>query len=157
MYQTLVLSLGVLLVVGVGYFVKHTDQTGVIPSAVSTPVSTSTPQSVTINVAGTYVCDVDSKCGDPRVLILKDDGELRMTTSYASGVEILEEAGTWKIEPKGDITILLTGTNIEVYATPHVLSLRKVSDMTLVGVESANPEYKEWGNYFFRKEIKEEE
>ncbi len=157
MYQTLVLGLGVLLIVGVGYFVKHTDQAGVITSAVSVEVSTSTTQNTSAGIAGTYVCDVDSKCNDPRILILKDDGELRMTTSYASGVEILEEAGTWKIEPKGDITILLTGTNTEVYVTPHVLSLRKVSDTTLAGLESTNPEDKEWGNYFFRKEIKEEE
>lgn len=157
MYQTLVLGLGVLLLIGVGYFIERTDQAGVITSLVSTPVSTSTPQSVTLSLTGTYVCDIDSKCGDPRILILEDDGELHMTTSYASGVEILEEVGTWLLEAKGDIIILLTGTNTEVYATPERLSLRRVSDATLAGLPNTSPEYKEWGTSLFRKELKEAE
>ncbi len=157
MYQTLVLGLGVLLLIGVGYFIGHTDQAGIITSVVSVPVSTSTAQSTPTNIAGTYVCDIDSKCSDPRILILEEDGELRMTTSYASGVEILEEVGTWLFEAKGDIVILLTGTNTEVYATPERLSLRRVSDVTLTGLPSANPEYKGWGTSLFRKELKEAE
>ncbi len=157
MYQTLVLGLGVLLLLGVGYFIGHTDQTGVINSAVSTPVSTSTTQTASTSVAGTYVCDIDSKCSDPRILILEEDGELRMTTSYTSGVEILEEVGTWLVEAKGDVLIFLTGTNTEVYATPERLSLRKLSDVTLAGLPSTNVEYKEWGTSLFRKELKEAE
>lgn len=157
MYQTLVLGLGVLLIIGVGYFVKHTDQAGVITSAVSVEVSTSTTQNTSAGIAGTYVCDVDSKCSDPRVLVLEESGELRMTTSYASGVEILEETGTWKIESKGDITIFLTGTNTEVYTTPQTLLLRKVSEVTLAGLPNASSEYKEWGTSLFRKELKEAE
>ena len=157
MYQTLVLGLGVLLIAGVGYFIEHTDQAGIITSAVSIPVSTSTPQEMTTSLAGTYVCDIDSKCSDPRILILEDDGELRMTTSYASGVEILEEVGTWLLEAKGDIVVLLTGTNTEVYVAPERLSLRKVSDITLAGLPSISPEYKDWGVSLFRKELKEAE
>lgn len=157
MYQTLVLGLGILLLIGVGYFIEHTDQAGIITSAVSTEVSTSTTQNTPTNIAGTYVCDVDSKCNDPKVLVLKDDGELHMTTSYASGVEILEEVGTWLLEAKGDVAIFLTGTNTEVYVAPHMFYLRKVSDMTLVGLPSTNPEYKEWGSSLFRKKTKEEE
>lgn len=157
MYQIFVLGLGVLLLIGVGYFIEHTDQTGIITAAVSTEVGTSTIQSTPTGVAGTYVCDVDSKCSDPRVLVLEESGELRMTTSYASGVEIFEEVGTWKIEPKGDIVIVLTGTNAEVYMTPERLSLRKLRDITLAGLPSTNPEYKEWGTSLFRKKLKEVE
>lgn len=163
MYQTLVLGLGVLLIAGLGYFIKSTDQTGVITttlfatSTATTGEATSTAQLSSSRIEGLYLCDIDSKCPDPRTLIIYEDGGLRMTTSFDNGVEVLEETGTWIQDKEGNITLLITGTNNELYVDPLPLSLKQISSSTLVGTGSSAPQYKDWKESIFRKQQKQDE
>jgi hypothetical protein len=163
MYQALVLGLGVLLIAGLGYFIKNTDQTGVINTTISTTQNTTSKGGATstpveaLSLAGTYVCDVDSKCPNPRTLVIYEDGGLRMTTSFDNGVEVLEETGTWIQGEDGSVTLLITGTNNELYVDPLPLSLKQISSSTLVGTETTAPQYRDWKDPIFRKQQKQEE
>jgi hypothetical protein len=163
MYQALVLGLGVLLIAGLGYFIKQTDQAGVINTTLSTTQSAtstgdaSSAKTDSLALVGIYVCDVDSKCPNPRTLVIYEDGGLRMTTSFDNGVEMLEETGTWLQGKEGDVTLLITGTNNELYADPHPLSLKQISSSTLIGTGSSDPEYGDWKDPIFRKQQKQDE
>lgn len=159
MYQTFVLGLGALLIFGVAYFIQHTDQAGVVTSNLSTNKDTTQSATSTTStsepVSGTYVCDSDSKCENPRVLTLSENGELRMVTTFDNGVEVLEELGSWTFG-QGMVTLIITGTPNELYAEPHTLHLKKMSSMTLVAAGGTTT-YKDWGNPAFKKSYKEEE
>lgn len=80
-----------------------------------------------------------------------------MTTSFDNGVEILEEIGTWTADAKGNVSLIITGTNSEIYPTPYILSARLVSSSTLLGVKTEGNLYKDWVNPLFRKRQASEE
>jgi len=149
MYQTIVLGLGFLLLVGGAYLIKRTDQSGVIQNTISTASST---QYDAASITGTYICDTDSKCQNPRILTMTDDGELTLTTSYDNGVEVLRENGSWKMDSEGNVTFIITGTPTELYEEPFTLLLKRVSSSTIVAAKSAKVLYKEWGAPIFRKQ-----
>lgn len=165
MYQAFVLGLGVLLLFGVGYFIKSTDQTGIVTSNLTTQSHQASSSSSTEaqgkplleTIQGTYVCDTDSRCANPRILVIAENGELNMTTSFDNGVEILEEIGTWTADAKGNVSLIITGTNSEIYPTPYILSARLVSSSTLLGVKTEGNLYKDWVNPLFRKRQASEE
>jgi hypothetical protein len=163
MYQTLVLGLGVFLIAGLGYFIKHTDQSGVITTTLSSGSTTTSSgevfsaETITAGIDGTYLCDVDSKCSNPRTLVIHADGGLGMITSFDNGVEVLEETGTWMQGKDGNVELLITGTNDELYADPLSLSLKQISSSTMIGVGSPPSQYGDWKDTIFRKQHKQEE
>ena len=149
MYQALVLGLGVLLVGGIGYFINHSDQAGVLSSAIVEETSSSTAESMRQSLPGTYVCDVDSKCPNPRVLTLSEEGNAIMTTTYENGAEVVEEQGTWNTTSGGKAVIFLTGNAMTQYGSPYTLLTKYVNPWTIVG--GAGGTYKDWTNSIWRK------
>ena len=149
MYQFIVLGLGFLLVFGGGYLIKHTDKEGVIAQTVT---ATSTEPS---DYAGTYLCDTDSKCDNPRTLVLSSDGTLSLTTSFDQGVETNVETGTWKKEAKG-ITLTIINSSTTTYGVPLSIHLYPPAPDSLV-TSAAATNYPGWGNYIFRKQIQNQE
>ncbi len=81
MYQTLVLGLGILLLVGVGYFITHTDNQGVISNSIQETASSSSVLVKQASVPGTYVCDSENGCANPRTLVMYENGTLKLSTS----------------------------------------------------------------------------
>lgn len=159
MYQTIVLGLGFLLLFGAAYLIKNTDRTGILTSnIVQTSTATSTGTSTPARkLEGNYLCDSDSGCSNPSLLLINEAGEVSMNTSYDNGVEVLQESGTWKNEKDGGVTILLTGTDAGIYPVPHTLYVKYVSPFSLSGIVFDSTAYKDWIKPVFRKQEKQEE
>lgn len=152
MYQSIVLGLGFLLLLGGGYLIKHMDQEGVIESSVASSDASYVSSMNKSSIAGTYVCDTDSKCPNPRVLTLGDDGVLTLTTSYEDGAQVLQENGTWDVGTN-KIMLMITGTQDESYTEQKMLFLKRLSELTLVPDISMKTTYKDLGNPIFRKQL----
>jgi hypothetical protein len=148
MYQTIVLGLGFFLVIGGGYLIKHADQEGVISQSVSADAATRP------DYAGTYVCDTDSKCLNPRVLTLGADGTLTMSTSYEGGVETFVENGSWKTLASGIIAEFSSGTT--TYEKPYTVRLYAPQSDALITRDS-QATYPQWGTPIFRKQFSQSE
>ena len=162
MYQTIVLGLGFLLVIGGGWLIQTMDTEGVLASkftqtktinATSTTVATATPER---NLQGRYLCDSDSGCPNPSLLTLTSEGEVSMSTTYDNGVEMLQERGTWKNEKRDAATVIITGTDADIYASPRILSIRYVSPSALSGITFDARIYKDWVRPVFRKQENEQ-
>ena len=154
MYQTIVLGLGFLLLIGGAYLVQQTDKEGILSSAIIqtssiVPDATSTVQN---NFDGTYVCDSDTGCLSPSTLVIEKDGYARMTTSYDNGVEVITESGTWIDKKEGRMTIYITGTDTTTYPSPRVLSIKYASPTSFSGIIFDQSAYKEWTRPVFRKQ-----
>lgn len=159
MYQTIVLGLGFLLIIGGGWLIKAMDTEGVISSNLTTTQATSTTtkdENATStperNLEGRYVCDSSSGCPNPAVLTITKEGEISMTTSYESGAEMLQEVGTWKNEKDGGASIMITGTDSSIYPTPRLISVRYVSPTSLSGIVFDSRIYTDWVRPVFRKQ-----
>lgn len=156
MYQTFVIGLGFLVVIGLGYFIHRTDTSGLIID--KTPyqeVSSSTSPVVQL-AAGTYLCDVDSKCTVPYVLTVQEGGEATLTTSFENGAEVLTERGTWKIE-EGKLVLVLTGTDTLTYELGVTLRLEKSGTTSLRGVSTSDASRKGWvGGLFLLQGVVQE-
>lgn len=155
MYQTIVLGLGFLLIIGGGYLIKAMDTEGIItsqfvsaPSATSTEGATSTPER---SLDGIYLCRPETGCPNPSLLTITEGGEVSMNTSYDNGVEVLQETGTWKNEKGGGASIIITGTDAGIYPTPRLLSIKYVSPTSLSGITYDTTIYKDWVRPVFRK------
>ncbi len=151
MYQKLVLGVGLLSLIGLGYFIKHTDNARVLESSLSTrPVITASSSSEMLS--GDYMCDTDSGCENPRVLTISPEGGATIETSYADGAEIVDELGTWRVGSGGKVFIILTGTTHELYPTPRVFSARYSSRTTLSGITFDTALYQDLKNPVFRRQ-----
>ena len=138
MYQAIVLGLGVLLVFGGGYLIKHTDTEGVITSSLS-QTHAATTDDTTATIPGSYQCDPLSGCDNPHTLTLTENGEAKLDTVYESGAEVGSESGTWKRDVGGKIVILFTSNVAGLYDVPHVMTIANVTKPTLAGINfSAN-------------------
>lgn len=155
MYQAFVIGLGALLIVGIGYFVKHTDQIGVVSSNLTVQASSMSPDQLRAAVPGTYVCDTDSKCVHPRVLTLNADGSAKMVTNFNNDVETLEETGTWQVADEGKLAITIEGSQANQYVTPVRLLTKYVSERTIIGGEGVG--YDNWTNSVFKKQQEDSE
>lgn len=149
MYQTLVLGLGILLLVGVGYFIQHTDSQGVISHSIEVTASSSSATAKQNTAPGTYLCDSENGCTNPRTLSIYEDGTLKLSTSFDNGVEVLDEAGTWKIENEGMMTIRITETATNVYQNPRTLQVKYISGTTLSGLSYDESQFKDLKNPVF--------
>jgi hypothetical protein len=153
MYQTIVVGLGFLLLFGGSYLIKETDNNGVLHDAAA---ETAIIQSVS-DVSGTYICDVDSRCLNPRELTLSDTGEASLTTSFDSGIETLKETGMWKLGQGNSIVLSLAENSQEAYSEPFVISLKRITEKTLMTSGETHVSYKDWGNPIFRKQENQSE
>ena len=152
MYQAFVLGLGVLLLLGVGYFVKHTDQAGVIDSSLSQSTNSVRALSQKEELPGVYVCDAGSGCESSRTLTVYPTGELKMTTSYEGGVETIDEVGTWSFSEKEGLLCVFTGTTNDTYIAPHTLKSHHVSTSTLSDIIYDSSVYTDFKNPVFLKQ-----
>lgn len=152
MYQTIVLGLGFLLLIGGGYLIKHIDNQNVIGQSLTTKITSTTASSSSVFIPGTYLCDTTSGCESPHVLLLSENGEAKMNSSYENGAEIVDEFGTWTTDQEGGASILLTSTANEVYSEPHVFTIRYVSNSTLSGITFDPAVYSDLKNPVFRKQ-----
>lgn len=157
MYQSIVLGLGFLLVIGGGYLITNVDKEGVVSGALEPTViiATSTTQSnSTPTASGKYLCDPEHGCADPRSLVLTDDAKAELLTIYANGGETLDEHGSWSMDEKGEITIRIEG-NAQSNTPPSTIMLKLVSLRTIITIPGST--YKEWGQATFRKEVETED
>lgn len=154
MYQIIVLGLGFLLLFGSGYLIKSMDDAGIISSELNLATSTAVnaTSSSQMDMEGTYLCDTDTGCKSPSTLTISREGEVRMTTSYDNGVEVLQESGTWRTSKDGRVTIYITGTDSSVYPSPRVVSIKYASPSSLSGIMFDANAYKEWTIPVFRKQ-----
>lgn len=162
MYQTIVLGLGFLLIIGGGWLIKVMDTEGIISSQFTKPKILNTTSTTTAdgsatssperNLEGRYLCDSTSGCPNPSFLIITEAGEISMTTSYESGAEMLQEIGTWKNEKNGGASIMITGTDSGIYPTLRLLSIKYVSPTSLSGITFDPSIYKDWVRPVFKKQ-----
>lgn len=152
MYQTIVLGLGVLLVIGGGYLIEHTDKQGVIRSTISATSGNSTTTTQGVSIAGVYLCDAATGCPNPRTLTLAEDGGLKMNTYIDNGVEVMDEVGSWAKGTDGTLTLFMTGAQSGVYKTPHALEIKYVSPSTLSGISYDPSQYKDVKNPVFLRQ-----
>ncbi len=150
MYQTIVLGLGFLLLVGGGYLIKNVDSEGVVTTSLASPAEASSVLTLE-SLSGTYICDSSSGCENPRILDLSADGSVHMNTTYENGVEVLNEDGTWSIGINNRPVILLKGSTQETYPAPRMLSVRYASKTSLSGVTFDQKVYTDLKNPVFRK------
>jgi hypothetical protein len=155
MYQTIVLGLGFLLLIGGGYLIKHIDKENVIGASIATSINATTASSSATLLPGTYLCDMATGCESPRVLTLSESGEAKMNSSYENGVEIVDEFGTWTVNKGGGASVLLTSTANEVYPEPRVLTIKYVTNTTLAGITFDAAVYEDLKNPVFRKQQEE--
>jgi hypothetical protein len=151
MYQTIVLGLGFLLLLGGGYLIKHMDSQGVIGSSIATPAALDATTTLEM-LSGTYICDVNSGCENPRVLTLSSDGTVNMNTSYENGVEVVNETGTWSIGINTRPAILLKGASGTLYPTPRLFNVRYASATSLSGITFDEKAYPDLKKPVFRKD-----
>jgi hypothetical protein len=156
MYQKLVLGLGSLLLIGLGYFITHTDSNGALKASLSARDVVTASSSAEI-LSGEYVCDTDSGCKNPRVLTISPEGGATIETSYANGAELLDELGTWRMGNGGKVFIILTGTTHDTYPAPRVLTARYSSKTSLSGITFDATQYPDLDNPVFRKQIDQAE
>lgn len=159
MYQMIVLGLGFLLLFGAGYLIKNTDNAQILTSAFKTSTNPSDLATSTLASAldGIYVCDIDTGCQNPSLLYVKGGGEVKMTTSYENGAEMLQETGTWRDERNGGITVMLTGTDAETYPAPHAFFVRYASSASLSGLTFGKKSFEGWTIPVFRKQERQQE
>jgi hypothetical protein len=152
MYQTIVLGLGFLLLIGGGYLIKNMDNQNVIGQAATTTINSTTASSSSILLPGIYLCDIASGCQSPHILTLSENGETKMNSSYENGAEIVDEFGTWTTNEEGGASILLTSTANEVYPEPRVFTIKYVSNNSLSGITFDETAYPDLKNPVFRKQ-----
>lgn len=152
MYQTIVLGLGFLLLVGGGYLIKHMDNENVIGTSIATTINATTASSSSVMLPGTYLCDMTSGCEDPHILSLSENGEAKMNSSYGNGAEIVDEFGSWTVNQEGGASVLLTSTANDVYPEPRVFVIRYVNNAALAGITFDASAYADMKNPIFRKQ-----
>lgn len=138
--------------VGGGYLISHTDKQGVILSTVSAPTSTAAASSKKAMLQGTYLCDAATGCLNPRTLVLLAGDEVKMTTNFDNGVEIVDEVGTWAMGTDGVLTIFLTGNTKEQYKIPRTFTSKYVSQNTLSGITFDSTLYRDLKNPVFLRQ-----
>lgn len=147
MYQTLVLGLGLLLITGLAYYIKHTDTNGVVTGSFSATTTTITP-STSESIPGTYLCDQTSGCENPRSLHVFANGEVKLSSSFDNGVELIEEFGTWTTD-QGTMQVVLTGTNAETYPTPRMIIIKTILEGKLSNLIFDSKFFTDWKNPHF--------
>lgn len=157
-YQAIVLGLGFLVLFGAGYLITTTDNAGILKTTITQTTDTADIATSTLvaRLEGYYLCDSESGCSSPSSLTITQDGEVRMTTSYSEGVEILEETGTWKDEKGSGLKIFLTGTDSGLYPVPKSFFVKYVSSSSLSGIDFDSATYKDWIRPVFIKQEKNE-
>jgi hypothetical protein len=154
MYQNFVIGLGILAVAGLGYFINHADSQGIV-------IGSATKKSVTViaippdDIPGTYTCDSASGCENPKTLVIMAGGEATMRTTYENGAEIVEEMGSWTFVPEQGIQLAFTGTQAQVYQTPHALLIRKLESDRLGTMEFDHALFSGMENPYFTRRLGE--
>ncbi|MFA6608815.1 MAG: hypothetical protein WCT07_02815 [Candidatus Paceibacterota bacterium] len=131
MYQTIVLGLGFLLIIGGGYLIKSIDKEGLIKQSFLKDSKVTNILATIETVPGTYMCNESLRCDNSRTMTLSPSGEVQILTSYNNGAELLNENGSWKIEQGGLISVFLTDSTTEHYEIPHLFLIQSVSTSTL--------------------------
>lgn len=163
MYQTIVLGLGFLLLFGAGYLIKNIDKEGVVTSTLTstqtaaTSTGTSSASTTSANAPdsaylGTFICGPESGCASPSMLTVQENGEVSINTSYDNGVEMVQERGTWKSERGGGMTIVITGTDSELYAVPRTIFVKYATQKSLAGLSFDAKLHPDWLRPVFRKQ-----
>ncbi len=132
-YQVIVLGIALSLLFGGAYYIKKSDDAGVLSYAFSTSnkkIEYGPPLTVE-DVSGEYICEASSGCNDPHTLKIEPTGEVHMITSYNEGVESFSEDGTWRFENGGLITMSFSDSSYEHYEVPHTMLIQSVSTSTL--------------------------
>ncbi len=157
MYQAFVLGLGALLLFGTGYFIKHTDNEGVLRSSLSTTVnaSSSDVESGAVETPdGVYVCDSSSGCQNGYTLTLSEHGDATMRTSFDNGVEVVDEFGVWQATGVM-VTITFTGTAQDIYVSPRVLVGTLNPKGSFSRIEADKTLYPDFSTGRFTKQLKD--
>lgn len=158
MYKFIVLGLGFLLLFGGAYLIKKSDKEGVLNYAFSKEIKVLPTVNTKEMISGVYKCDIENGCASPYVLILSDDNNVEMTTSYNDGVEIRKETGIWKLENGNLITILLTDLSSgEHYEIPHSILIQTVSTSTLTGLSYDKDFYFDMYKPVFVRQVNQDE
>lgn len=154
MYRPFVIGLGILAVVGLGYFINHADSQGFVSKGLLEPANAA-PATTTQNLPGVYTCDISSGCENARILEMLTNGEVTMKSSFNNGVELTEEMGTWTYTKEGGLQILFTGTAAETYSSPRVLVVKDIKEESLSWIFFDGSVYPDWENPTFVKETEE--
>lgn len=131
MYQTIVLGLGFLLVIGGGYLIKSVDKEGVIASSALKEQNVINTQLTGDDMSGIFSCDETSGCDNVHTITFDPSGAVRIVTIYKDGTETLDEQGSWKFENGGFISILITDSQVKHYEIGRAFLIQSVSTSTL--------------------------
>ena len=85
------------------------------------------------------------------MLILTDDTEARLITTFADGGETLDEQGSWNLNEKGELTISIEGNTQGLYDKASHINLKVVTPRTVITISGST--YNGWGMATFRKEL----
>lgn len=118
MYQIIVLGVGFSLLLGGAYYIKKNDHAGLLAQTIAYNAPL-TPE----DIAGEYVCDVDSGCSDMYTLSFDTSGTVEMVATGDSGGQLLSEGGVWRFEKGGAVTV--------VFSESHTFLIQSVSTTTL--------------------------
>lgn len=132
-YQVIVLGIVLSLLFGGVYYIKKSDDAGVLSYAFSSSnkkIDYSPPLTVE-DVAGKYLCESSSGCADPHTLDIEQTGAVHLITSYNEGVESFSEDGSWRFENGGLITLSFSDSSYEHYEVPRTILIQSVSTSTL--------------------------
>jgi hypothetical protein len=154
MYQWLVVGLCTASLLCTGYYFTLAYDTSIANTSI---VLTDPTRSTSSRIFGTYVCDTDTGCSNPRVLTLSRGGGVQMTTTYESGAEIVRENGTWASGRSASLNVRIVGTEQNTYSQPVMLKLKRVGTSTYQGGTSSSMEYQDWPSSLFSKQSVETE
>ena len=134
MYQTIVLGLGFLLIIGGGYLIKSIDKEGVILKSLSKDQKVEIFSLTADDISGTFLCNETSGCENEYAVTFSPSGDVQLMAVYKDGIETLIEKGIWRFETGGLISISLTDSQTKHYDIPHSFLIQSVSTSTLAKI-----------------------
>lgn len=121
MYQIIVLGVGLSLLIGGAYYIKETDHTGLLAQTI-----VSNAPLVPEDIAGDYICDVNSGCSDTYTISFDKAGSLSIVAVADSGRQLLNEEGIWRFEKGGAITVIFSDSRTFLIQSVSTTTLTKL-------------------------------
>ena len=127
MYQFVVIGLGLTLLIGGGYYLKKTDDSGVLSKAFARDSAFPTLDSV----AGTYTCDINSGCAYPSEFTFLPTGKVEFIARYDDDRGEMRETGIWRFGKGGTVNVTLSKSDGKEFNRVHKLAAHTVESEQL--------------------------
>ncbi|MFA5132015.1 MAG: hypothetical protein WC444_01660 [Candidatus Paceibacterota bacterium] len=131
MYQFIVLALGLVLIVGGGYFITKANDHGVLGVSIAGKPEPFAKLPTAEEVSGVYRCNETSGCKNPYMMTLTEDGVAQVDIERKDAIDVLKEYGTWVFKSGGLLALTINGSSAGSYDPPHAFLIQSIGTSTL--------------------------